>query len=51
VEVLLRFHQRRLPQERKRFLRWWQHWQRPDVRTAWQYLAGDSIESSSAVTP
>ena len=26
VESLLRFHQRRLPQERKRFLRWWEEW-------------------------
>jgi CHAD domain-containing protein len=27
VEALLRFHQRRLPQERRRFLAWWKHWQ------------------------
>jgi CHAD domain-containing protein len=27
VEGLLRFHQRRLPQERKRFHKWWQDWQ------------------------
>jgi CHAD domain-containing protein len=26
VEALLRSHQRRLPQERKRFLKWWQAW-------------------------
>ncbi|HVS38934.1 MAG TPA: CHAD domain-containing protein [Gemmataceae bacterium] len=26
VESLLRFHQRRLPQERKRFLQWWGEW-------------------------
>src|SRR5262249_5138075 len=26
VEALLRFHQRRLPQERRRFLEWWQRW-------------------------
>jgi CHAD domain-containing protein len=26
VEGLLRFHQRRLPQERRRFLRWWEQW-------------------------
>ena len=26
VESLLRFHQRRLPQERKRFLHWWEEW-------------------------
>ena len=28
VECLLRFHQRRLPQERKRFMLWWAEWQR-----------------------
>jgi CHAD domain-containing protein len=28
VEGLLRFHQRRLPQERRRFLKWWEHWQK-----------------------
>jgi CHAD domain-containing protein len=26
LEGLLRFHQRRLPQERRRFLKWWQAW-------------------------
>jgi len=26
VEGLLRFHQRRLPQERRRFLQWWERW-------------------------
>ncbi len=26
LEGLLRFHQRRLPQERRRFLKWWDHW-------------------------
>ncbi len=27
-EALLRYHQRRLPQERRRFLEWWSRWQR-----------------------
>jgi CHAD domain-containing protein len=27
IEGLLRYHQRRLPQERKRFLTWWKQWQ------------------------
>jgi CHAD domain-containing protein len=27
IETLLRSHQRRLPQERRRFLKWWRHWQ------------------------
>jgi CHAD domain-containing protein len=26
VEALLRFHQRRLPRERRAFLQWWEHW-------------------------
>jgi hypothetical protein len=26
LEGLLRFHQRRLPQERRRFLKWWEQW-------------------------
>jgi CHAD domain-containing protein len=26
IEGLLRYHQRRLPQERRRFLKWWQAW-------------------------
>jgi CHAD domain-containing protein len=26
VEALLRYHQRRLPAERQRFLKWWQQW-------------------------
>jgi CHAD domain-containing protein len=28
VESLLRFHQRRLPQERRRFVLWWEEWQK-----------------------
>ncbi len=27
IESLLRFHNRRLPRERQRFLKWWEHWQ------------------------
>jgi hypothetical protein len=30
VEGMLRFHQRRLPQERRRFLSWWKRWQRDE---------------------
>jgi CHAD domain-containing protein len=26
VDSLIRYHRRRLPQERRRFLRWWEHW-------------------------
>jgi hypothetical protein len=28
ISGLLRLHQRRLPQERRRFLKWWQRWQK-----------------------
>lgn len=31
VEALLRFHQRRLPQERRRFLKWWEQWRQAGV--------------------
>jgi hypothetical protein len=26
VDSLIRYHRRRLPQERRRFLRWWERW-------------------------
>lgn len=31
VEGLLRFHQRRLPQERRRFVKWWAEWRQLEV--------------------
>jgi len=34
VEGLLRFHQRRLPQERRRFVTWWRRWQEAAPETA-----------------
>lgn len=34
VESLLRFHQRRLPQERKQFVKWWDRWQVSGAETA-----------------
>ncbi len=34
VEALLRYHRRRLPQERKRFLKWWKRWQESGGETA-----------------
>jgi CHAD domain-containing protein len=48
VEVLLRFHQRRLPQERRRFLSWWKHWRRPATLAAWQRVTGGAGQASSA---
>ncbi len=42
VEALLRSHQRRLPQERRRFLRAWEHWQRPEIVSLWRLLLGEA---------
>jgi CHAD domain-containing protein len=41
IEALLRSHQRRLPQERRRFLRWWERWRRPQNAAAWRLLTGE----------
>jgi CHAD domain-containing protein len=41
IEPLLRSHQRRLPQERRRFLRWWDRWRRPRNVAAWRLLIGE----------
>ncbi len=38
IETLLRFHQRRLPQQRKAFLQWWQAWQRSGAEQAFAGL-------------
>jgi CHAD domain-containing protein len=38
VESLLQFHQRRLPQERKRFLTWWKNWQASGGKKAFASL-------------
>jgi CHAD domain-containing protein len=48
VEGLLRSHQRRLPLERRRFLRWWQRWRRPANLASWHLLIG---EPESAPAP
>lgn len=42
VESLLRYHQRRLPQERERFLRWRQEWQQAGSATDFAALLGSS---------
>ena len=41
VESLLRFHQRRLPQERKRFLQWWEEWRESGAPALTPMLGGD----------
>jgi CHAD domain-containing protein len=40
VEGLLRFHQRRLPQERRRFVKWWEGWQKAGLREVLGQPAG-----------
>jgi CHAD domain-containing protein len=42
IEVILRFHQRRLPQERRRFQRWWDHWLRPETADLWKQFIGEA---------
>jgi CHAD domain-containing protein len=34
IDALLRFHQRRLPRERRRFLQWWKNWQETGTQQA-----------------
>ena len=42
VESLLRFHQRRLPQERKRFLQWWEEWRKTGQPQLVALLGGEA---------
>ena len=37
-QVLLRFHARRLPEQRKRFQKWWKEWQRSGAESAFADL-------------
>src|SRR5262249_33675400 len=49
VNGLLRFHQRRLPQERRRFLKLWQQWHRPETASLWEFvLAEKAVAALSA---
>jgi CHAD domain-containing protein len=34
IESLLRYHQRRLPQQRRLFIKWWQRWQKSGAATS-----------------
>jgi CHAD domain-containing protein len=40
VEEVLRFHQRRLPQERRRFLKWWERWRKQGAEELAAFLGG-----------
>jgi CHAD domain-containing protein len=44
VESLLRFHQRRLPLQRKRFLQWWEQWSKTGAPVLTALLGGETLE-------
>jgi CHAD domain-containing protein len=44
VESLLRFHQRRLPQERRRFMQWWEEWRKTGAPALTALLGGEASE-------
>jgi hypothetical protein len=46
VESLLRFHQRRLPQERRRFLQWWEEWSQKGAPALNVLLGGEAWQPS-----
>ncbi|MCI0460135.1 MAG: CHAD domain-containing protein [Gemmataceae bacterium] len=45
IEVLLRFHEERLPQERGRFLKWWERWQESGGEKALASLVGPEAQA------
>src|SRR5205807_2618699 len=47
VDGLLRFHQRRLPQQRHAFLKWWQEWQRTGAEQAFAGLIRSASPSAA----
>jgi CHAD domain-containing protein len=49
VTSLLRFHQRRLSQERRRFLKLWEHWRRPETVALWQSVLAE--ETKAVLSP
>jgi hypothetical protein len=51
VEALLRSHQRRLPQERRRFLLCWEGWHRPGIVSLWQVLLGEACTPPPGPAP
>jgi CHAD domain-containing protein len=51
VNSLLHFHQRRLPQERRRFLKLWQQWHRPKTATLWELVLAEEAEAALSARP
>jgi CHAD domain-containing protein len=47
VEGLLRFHQQRLPRERKKFLAWWKRWQASGTEQALADLVKGAAKDSA----
>jgi CHAD domain-containing protein len=41
IDSLLQWHRRRLPQDRRRFLRDWKEWQTSELRSAWSSLLAE----------
>jgi CHAD domain-containing protein len=48
IEVFLKYHRRRLPQERRRFLDAWKNWQAPDLRAVWALLLGEPAVTAAS---
>ena len=47
IEGLLRYHEQRLPEERRRFLGWWRRWQRSGHGAAFTALLGRAEAAAS----
>jgi CHAD domain-containing protein len=49
IDGLLRFHQQRLPKERKHFLAWWKEWQESGGERAFELLLKGSVSNHVSV--
>ncbi|MBI1915093.1 MAG: CHAD domain-containing protein [Planctomycetes bacterium] len=50
LDALLRFHRRRLPRERERFLNWWRRWQTSDSQRLHELLRDEPVTIPQATT-
>jgi CHAD domain-containing protein len=51
LDTLLRFHRRRLPRERQRFLQWWRRWQSADSQHLRDLLSDEAVAPAHAAAP
>jgi CHAD domain-containing protein len=51
LDALLRFHRRRLPRERQRFLQWWRRWQTTDSQHLQALLSAEGVAPAHTVAP